>query len=112
MRYGMWILFFMMLVCVIRFSFLEGAGTAYRTLFKIDTSALIGGLTMAPLYTLTAFGPGWGIFISLSSHNAFKTNIFRYSWCIGLGQIFVFIFLNIIVVLTEHHFGGKLTIHE
>lgn len=76
-------------------------------MFTITWDSFLEGVTIAPIYTITAFGPGWGILISLSSHNTFRTNIFRYSWYIGLGQIFILITLNIIVILTEHYFNGN-----
>lgn len=107
-RYGMWILLLLLTLCLIRFSFLEDAGTIYRQAFTtIDWSTLLDGLMMAPIYTITAFGPGWGVLISLASHNTFKTNVFRYSWYIGLGQIFILVALNVVAMLTEHYFHGK-----
>lgn len=67
---------------------------------------------MIPIYGLSAFGPGWGLFITLSSFNKFKTNIKKTSWIIGLAQMFVIVALTLLVHLTERYFKGMRVIHK
>ena len=61
---------------------------------------------MIPNYGLSGFGPGWGLIITLSSFNKFKTNIKKSSWLIGLGQMVIMIALSLLIHLTERYFKG------
>lgn len=61
---------------------------------------------MIPIYGLSAFGPGWGLMITLASFNKFKTNIKKSSWIICLIQMFIMLGLNLLINLTERYFKG------
>lgn len=111
MRYTMWTLIALLLICVVRFSFLAGAEDAYADAFSISWNDLINSLTVTPIYKLATFGPGWGLFISLSSYNKFNSNLIKNSWLIALGQMAIFLALNLLSVIIERHFGGKPTIY-
>lgn len=89
------------------FSFLPGAGTVYRRIFLPSGINCIFGLTMIPNYGPSGFGPGWGLIITLSSFNKFKTNIKKSSWLIGLGQMLIMIALSLLIHLTERFFKGS-----
>lgn len=106
-RYTVWTVIGLLVLFVIRFSFLPGAGHAYYNAFIPRWSDILKGLVSIPIYGLSSFGPGWGLFITLSSFNKFKTNIINYSWYIGLGQLLLTLGLNMLVHLTEKYFGGK-----
>ncbi|KAI8125154.1 Sodium- and chloride-dependent glycine transporter 2 [Lucilia cuprina] len=104
-RYTVWTLVGLLTVCLIRFSFLPGSGHVYRRVVIPTWRDIVNGLASIPLYGLSAFGPGWGLFISLSSFNKFKTNIMKNSWLIGLGQLGIIIGLDLLANFTEQYFG-------
>lgn len=92
---------------LIRFSFLPGAARVYGHLFMPSLRDIIAGIGAIPIYGISTFGPGWGIFITLSSYNKFKTNIIKSSWLIALGQFFLLLILDLLMNLTEVYFRGK-----
>lgn len=106
-RYSVWILCGLLLLFLIRFSFLPGAGNVFRHAFIPSWRDVAHSITSIPIFGLSAFGPGWGLLITLSSFNKFKTNIIKYSWYIGFGQLFIMIGLEMLVHLSELYFGGK-----
>ncbi|XP_055918672.1 uncharacterized protein LOC129950780 [Eupeodes corollae] len=83
-----------MSVCLLRFLFLPGA---FKGLFTVFFPADGLGnhfeeiVIFIPIMAFSAFGPGWGTIISMASYNNFKTNIYKYSWLICLGQLGVLI---------------------
>ncbi|XP_065357644.1 sodium- and chloride-dependent glycine transporter 2-like isoform X2 [Calliphora vicina] len=104
-RYTVWILLGLLVLLIIRFSFLHNSGAVYARFFTLTWSDITNGFASIPVYGLTAFGPGWGIFITLSSFNKFKTNIMKQSWFIGLGQMLIVIGLDLLSNLTRQHFS-------
>ncbi|XP_065358428.1 sodium- and chloride-dependent glycine transporter 2-like [Calliphora vicina] len=104
-RYTVWILLGLLVLLIIRFSFLPGSGGVYGSFFTLTWSDITNGLASIPIYGLTAFGPGWGLFITLSSFNKFTTNIIKQSWFIGLGQMVILIGLDLLANLTEQYFS-------
>lgn len=93
-------------MCLLRFSFLPGSGTVYRRFVIPTWRDIVHCLASIPIYGLSAFGPGWGLFITLSSFNKFKTNIMKQSWIIGLGQLGVILGLDMVTNLVEQYFNG------
>ncbi|TMW40890.1 hypothetical protein DOY81_014030, partial [Sarcophaga bullata] len=79
-RYSVWTFVSLLAVSIVVFSFLPGAGSVYRKVFLPSWIRCIIGLSMIPNYGLSGFGPGWGLIITLSSFNKFKTNIKKSSW--------------------------------
>ncbi|XP_037812916.1 sodium- and chloride-dependent neutral and basic amino acid transporter B(0+)-like [Lucilia sericata] len=102
-RYSVWIFVGLLIICLIRFSFLPGAGVVYRKVFMPYWREYLYSFNMLPMYGLSAFGPGWGILITLSSFNKFKTNIKKSSWIIALGQMLVIVALSLITQLSERY---------
>ncbi|XP_046810663.1 sodium- and chloride-dependent neutral and basic amino acid transporter B(0+)-like [Lucilia cuprina] len=103
-RYSVRVFICLLVICLIRFSFLPGAGAVYRKVIIPPWVNYIHGITMIPIYGLSAFGPGWGLFITLSSFNKFKTNIKKTSWIIGLAQMFIIVAISLLTHLTERYF--------
>lgn len=106
-RYSVWIFLSLLLVCLLRFSFLPGAGAVYRRVFLPHWSEYLHGISMIPIYGLSSFGPGWGLMITLSSFNKFKTDIKKTSWAIGLMQMLIMVAISLLCHLTERYFKGK-----
>ncbi|XP_075152758.1 sodium- and chloride-dependent neutral and basic amino acid transporter B(0+)-like isoform X2 [Haematobia irritans] len=103
-RYCVWTLLALLIFLLIRLSFLPAASTIYKQLFVISWQDIVKDIVAIPVYGVSAFGPGWGLFISLSSYNKFNTNIMKSSWLIGLGQILFIIGLDLIMNFTEIYF--------
>ncbi|XP_055839365.1 sodium-dependent serotonin transporter-like [Episyrphus balteatus] len=61
--------------------------------FRRGIEISISDLTILVFSTL---GPGWGSILTMASFNDFKTNIYRFSWLVCLGQIGVFIGMGFI----------------
>ncbi|XP_061402550.1 sodium- and chloride-dependent neutral and basic amino acid transporter B(0+)-like [Musca vetustissima] len=106
-RYCVWTLLGLLLFLLIRFSFLPGAEKVYRHLFIPTWRDVEVGIAAIPIYGISAFGPGWGLFITLSSYNKFKTNIVKYSWIIGLGQFFLMLGIDMLQNFTEVYLRVK-----
>ncbi|XP_065357419.1 sodium- and chloride-dependent neutral and basic amino acid transporter B(0+)-like isoform X2 [Calliphora vicina] len=104
-RYTVWTLVGLLVLFLIRFSFLPGSGRVYRRVIIPTWRDIVNGICSIPIYGLSAFGPGWGLFITLSSFNKFKTNIMKQSWLIGLGQLGIIIGLDLLANFTEQYFG-------
>ncbi|XP_075152761.1 sodium-dependent serotonin transporter-like [Haematobia irritans] len=95
-RYIMQCIMVLLIVFIIRFSLLPGTIKHYQRLFTPNWDDFIVELSKLPAYGISAFGPGWGLFISLASFNHFKTNISRASWLIGIGQMFIIFGLDML----------------
>ncbi|KAM7353631.1 sodium- and chloride-dependent neutral and basic amino acid transporter B(0+)-like isoform 1-T1 [Cochliomyia hominivorax] len=103
-RYTVWTLCGLLLLFLLRFSFLPGSGTVYKRVAIPTWRDVVHGLISIPVYGFSAFGPGWGLFITLSSFNKFKTNIMKQSWIIGFGQLGIILGLDLLANLTEKYF--------
>lgn len=79
----------------------------YRHLFIPTWRDIGAGIAAIPIYGISGFGPGWGLFITLSSYNKFKTNIVKYSWIIGLGQFFLILGIDMLQNFTEVYLRGE-----
>lgn len=89
---------------LIGFSFLPGAEFVYSQAFRVRWRELVASVLTIPLYGMSAFGPGWGLFITLGSFNKFKTNIIKSSCLIAFGQFFMIVAMEFLTKLTESYF--------
>uniref|UniRef100_A0A1B0BJ47 Transporter n=1 Tax=Glossina palpalis gambiensis TaxID=67801 RepID=A0A1B0BJ47_9MUSC len=105
LRYAMWIMLSLLVLFLIRFSFLDGAGHVFSKIFAIHPREFVNGILASPMYTLTSFGPGWGLFITLASFNKFNADIVKSTWMISFGQVFIMTGLTALSVFSEAHFG-------
>uniref|UniRef100_A0A1A9VUV6 Transporter n=1 Tax=Glossina austeni TaxID=7395 RepID=A0A1A9VUV6_GLOAU len=105
LRYAMWIMLSLLVLFLIRFSFLDGAGQVFSKIFSVNPREFVNGILASPMYTLTSFGPGWGLFITLSSFNKFNADIVKSTWMISFGQVFIMTGLTALSVFSEAHFG-------
>ncbi|XP_013104377.2 sodium- and chloride-dependent neutral and basic amino acid transporter B(0+) [Stomoxys calcitrans] len=105
-RYCVWTTLGLLGFLLIRFSFLPGAKAIYGHLFVPSLKDIAMGFAAIPIYGVSPFGPGWGLFITLSSYNQFKTNIIKSSWLIGLGQFFLILGLDLLMNFTEIYLRG------
>ncbi|XP_046812704.1 sodium- and chloride-dependent neutral and basic amino acid transporter B(0+)-like [Lucilia cuprina] len=103
-RYTIWILLALLSVLLIRFSFLPGSGKVFYSIIVPSWVNFTHSLISMPIYSIYAFGPGWGLFITLASFNKFNTNIMQKSWFIGLGQLAIVIGLNLLANLIKQYF--------
>ncbi|XP_037812893.1 sodium- and chloride-dependent glycine transporter 1-like [Lucilia sericata] len=96
-RYTVWTLLGLLLILLIRLSFLPGSGKVFKRHITLVWDDIIEIALSIPVYGITAFGPGWGMFITLSSFNKFKTNVMKQSWIIALGQLGIVVGLDVMV---------------
>lgn len=106
-RHAIWIVLGLLAFFIIGFSFLPGAGEVYRRAFSLNWSDVSMSLVCIPIYGLSAFGAGWGVFVTLSSFNKFKTNIIRSSCLIAFGQFGIMLGLSFLTKFSEAYFNGK-----
>lgn len=106
-RYTVWLICGLLVLFLIRFSLLSSAKGAYYRLGQQECAETLKGLYNIPIYSLSAFGPGWGLFITLSSFNKFQTNIIKQSWFIAFGQFAILFGLDLLALLTEQYLDGK-----
>ncbi|XP_013104351.2 sodium-dependent proline transporter [Stomoxys calcitrans] len=95
-RYTVQCIIALMVFFIVRFSFLPGTAAHYERIFSPNWKDFVTELTKLPAYGICAFGPGWGLFITLASFNRFKGNITRPSWLIGIGQMFIIFGLDML----------------
>ncbi|XP_073825460.1 sodium- and chloride-dependent neutral and basic amino acid transporter B(0+)-like [Musca autumnalis] len=95
-RYSVQLVLGLMLLFILRYSFVPGTMAHYRRILLPNWKDFVAELAKLPAYGVSAFGPGWGLFITLSSFNKFRTNITRSSWIIGIGQMFVIFALDML----------------
>lgn len=104
MRYTIWLLFALLVLCIIRFLFLPRSVDALEMFFIPTVNDFIIGLSITPFYAASTFGTGWGAIITLSSFNKFKTNIVPYSWLIPLGHTLIIMMFGLLSTLVDYHF--------
>ncbi|XP_065356100.1 sodium-dependent proline transporter-like [Calliphora vicina] len=110
-RYTIWTLLGLLVILIIRFSFLPGYGHVFRRFGIPNRVDIIKGILSIPFDGVIALGPGWGLFITLSSFNKFKTNIMKQSCLIGLGQLVIVIGLVLLANFTEKYFKEVTSFH-
>lgn len=89
------------------FSCFPAAEYVYQDIASPVWNDILNAFINMPIYSLSAFGPGWGLFITLSSFNKFKNNTLKQSFTIGLGQMIVLIGFDLLANLTEIYIQGK-----
>ncbi|XP_005185957.2 sodium-dependent proline transporter [Musca domestica] len=102
-RYSVQIILSVLLIFIVRYSFLPGTVEHYKRIIQPNWDDFFSEMGKLPAYGLAAFGPGWGLFITLSSFNKFRTNITRSSWIIGIGQMFVIFGLDMLEKFINLH---------
>ncbi|XP_059221481.1 sodium- and chloride-dependent neutral and basic amino acid transporter B(0+)-like [Stomoxys calcitrans] len=100
-RYSMCIVIGLMTSFIIAFSFLPGASKVYENIFDTTHHGFMNTVAYIPICGLAAFGPGWGMVITLSSFNKFNTNVIKSSCLIALGQFGVMLGLEFLIRLSE-----------
>uniref|UniRef100_A0A1I8PZ61 Transporter n=1 Tax=Stomoxys calcitrans TaxID=35570 RepID=A0A1I8PZ61_STOCA len=100
-RYSMCIVIGLMTSFIIAFSFLPGASKVYENIFDTTHHSFMNTVAYIPICGLAAFGPGWGMVITLSSFNKFNTNVVKSSCLIALGQFGVMLGLEFLIRLSE-----------
>ncbi|XP_037812895.1 sodium- and chloride-dependent glycine transporter 1-like isoform X2 [Lucilia sericata] len=103
-RYTVWTLLGLLLILLIRFSFLPGSDEVFKRHITLVWDDIIEITLLIPVYGITAFGPGWGIFITLSSFNKFKTNIMKQSWIIAFGQLGIVVGLDVMAQFIQQYY--------
>ncbi|XP_005185958.2 sodium- and chloride-dependent neutral and basic amino acid transporter B(0+) [Musca domestica] len=106
-RYSVLVVIGLMVFFLIAFSFLPGSGHVFSHLFTMRWRDIVTGIITIPMHGMAAFGPGWGIFLTLSSFNKFRTNVIKQSCLIALGQFVVMIGLDFLTNLSETFFSEK-----
>ncbi|XP_073825458.1 sodium- and chloride-dependent neutral and basic amino acid transporter B(0+)-like [Musca autumnalis] len=104
-RYTVYMVLGLMCFFIIGFSFLPGSGHVFRHLFTVRWRDVMFGIVTIPMHGMSAFGPGWGIFLTMASFNKFRTNVIKQSCLIALGQFMVMIGLDVLTNLSETFFN-------
>ncbi|KAI8125157.1 Sodium- and chloride-dependent neutral and basic amino acid transporter [Lucilia cuprina] len=77
-RYSVCIVIVLLILLIVRLSFIPGVGEVFSDIFTPNWPDFIDGIKSIPNYGISAFGPGWGLILTLASFNKFNTNI-RYT---------------------------------
>ncbi|XP_067624073.1 sodium-dependent serotonin transporter-like isoform X2 [Eurosta solidaginis] len=105
LRYGIFTVLILLLITVIRFSFVpKNHWNSFYNFFIPDWEDITDSISNAGIFTISAFGVGWGTVISLASFNKFQTKIIQNSWTICLSQMLVFFAFAYIVYVTDTYF--------
>ncbi|XP_065357645.1 sodium-dependent proline transporter-like [Calliphora vicina] len=100
-RYSVSIVFIILILLIVRLSFIPGVGEVFSDIFTPNWHDFIDGIKSIPNYGISAFGPGWGLILTLASFNKFNTNIRYTSWLIGGGHILMIILFSILELLIK-----------
>ncbi|XP_013104347.2 sodium-dependent neutral amino acid transporter SLC6A17 [Stomoxys calcitrans] len=100
-RYSLWIILGLMAFFLVVFCFLPGASHVFVHMFWADARDIVPSLFMIPIFGISAFGPGWGMLITLSSFNKFNTHIIKSSCLIAVGQFGLLFGLDLLGKLSE-----------
>ncbi|XP_061402547.1 sodium-dependent proline transporter-like [Musca vetustissima] len=110
-RYSVQHIICLLMIFIIRYSFEPGTLAHYKRIFQPNWNDFVSEMSKLPAYGISAFGPGWGLFITLSSFNKFRTNITRSSWIIGIGQMFVIFSLDMLEKFINLHLKSSTEDH-
>lgn len=76
-------------------------GKVFSDILTPNWLDFIDGIKSIPNYGISAFGPGWGLILTLASFNKFNTNIRYTSWLIGGGHMLMIILYSILELLIK-----------
>ncbi|XP_023296344.2 sodium-dependent proline transporter-like [Lucilia cuprina] len=100
-RYSVCIVIVLLILLIVRLSFIPGVGEVFSDIFTPNWPDFIDGIKSIPNYGISAFGPGWGLILTLASFNKFNTNIRYTSWLIGGGHMLMIILYCIMELLIK-----------
>lgn len=80
---------------------MPGVGKVINDIFAPNWRDFVDGMMSIPNFGISAFGPGWGLILTLASFNKFNTNIRYTSWLIGGGHILMIILYSILQLLIK-----------
>ncbi|XP_061402548.1 sodium- and chloride-dependent neutral and basic amino acid transporter B(0+)-like [Musca vetustissima] len=106
-RYSVMLVLGLMCFFLIGFSFLPGTGNVFRYSFTMHWRDILPGIITTPMHGMSVFGPGWGIYLTLSSFNKFRTNVVKQSCLIALGQFVVYVGMDFLRNLSDTFFYEK-----